>query len=399
MIQMRKMVKKYFAIIFSGILLTVGLAGCSAQTTSDTAETVQADRPEDDQTDITENAEADITETVASNDSETVTSNDSETVYVDDCQREVTVPAKIQRIVPSGPLSQIFLFALAPDMFVALASKWIDEATPFIDETYLSLPYLGQLYGEANLNVEELALLAPDIIIDVGQAKGSVVEDMDYLQEVTTIPSVHIDATLETMPDAFRKLGELLHREEKAEELAAFCEKTYQRTEKIMEQVGDEKVRTLYILGADGAHVLAKDSYQSGIIDLMTDNVAVMDNPSGKGTGDAVSIEQIMAWNPDFVIFAPDSIYEDVASTPVWKEMPAIAAGNYVKVPNGPHNWMGSPPAVQRYLGLIWLPSVLYPQYCDYDVIDEVKQFYRLFYGCELTDAQYEQLVANSFPH
>ena len=47
----------------------------------------------------------------------------------------------------------------------------------------------------------------------------------------------------------------------------------------------------------------------------------------------------------------------------------------------------GSPPSVQRYLGMIWLPVVLYPEYCDYDVKAEILEYYRLFYGCELSDA------------
>jgi len=58
---------------------------------------------------------------------------------------------------------------------------------------------------------------------------------------------------------------------------------------------------------------------------------------------------------------------------------------------------MGNPPAVQRYLSLIWLTAELYPQYCDYDVKTEILEYYRLFYGIELTDAQYQTLTANAF--
>jgi hypothetical protein len=46
---------------------------------------------------------------------------------------------------------------------------------------------------------------------------------------------------------------------------------------------------------------------------------------------------------------------------------------------------------------MIWLPVVLYPEYCDYDVKAEILEYYRLFYGCELSDAQYEALTANAF--
>ncbi len=64
----------------------------------------------------------------------------------------------------------------------------------------------------------------------------------------------------------------------------------------------------------------------------------------------------------------PESIYKTVADKATWSELDAISAKNYVEVPAGPHNWMGMPPSVQRYLGMIWLTAVLYPEYCDYDV-------------------------------
>ena len=318
-------------------------------------------------------------------------------IFVDDCGREVEVPSEISRIVPSGPLAQIVLFAIAPEMFVGLATKWYDSAEGIIADEYFDLPYFGQLYGSADLNIEELALADPQIIIDIGEPKDSIVEDLDTLQEQTTIPSVFVSATLETMPETFRTLGKLLGKEEKGEELAQFCERVYNRTISIMEEVGDNKVNALYVIGEEGLNVLANGSYHAELIDMLTNNIAVVDNPLSKGTGNEVTMEQLALWNPDFVIFAPDSIYDTVAEMDTWSEISAIANDRYIEVPDGPHNWMDSPPSVQRYLGMIWLTAELYPEYCDYDVKAEIFEYYELFYGCELTDEQYENLTANAF--
>ena len=89
-------------------------------------------------------------------------------IFTDDAGRDVEIPAEITRIVPSGPLAQIVLFAIAPEMFVGLAAKWSDAAQGIIPQEAFDLPYFGQLYGSADLNVEELALAGPQIIIDVG---------------------------------------------------------------------------------------------------------------------------------------------------------------------------------------------------------------------------------------
>ena len=315
--------------------------------------------------------------------------------FTDDCGREVEIPADITAMVPSGPLSQIILFAIAPEMFVGLADKYGDSAKGFIPEKYFNLPFFGQLYGSANLNVEALAAVNPQLIIDVGEAKKSTAEDMDALETQTRIPSVHIEASLATMPDAYRKLGSLLGKEEKGEELAQFCEKTYNRTVSIMEQVGDDKVNALYVLGEEGLNVLANGSYHAELFDMLTNNLAVVDNPAAKGTGNEVTPEQIALWNPDFILFAPGSIYGTVGEQGAWKEITAVKSGNYLEVPDGPHNWMGMPPAVQRYLGLIWLTAELYPEFCDYDVKTEIMEYYELFYGCTLTEDRYDSLTAH----
>lgn len=375
------MQKRILSLLLSFALI-LGLTACGsakpAQTTAPTEVPTEAPREEAPQ--VTQAAEA-----------------PAPVLFTDACGREVELPAEITRVVPSGPVSQIILYAIAPDMLVGLASKWDASAQGIIPEEHLNLPYFGQLYGSANLNVEELALADPQIFIDVGQPKGSIVEDMDALEAQTGIPAVFINATLETMPETFRTLGALLHREEKGEELAVFCEKIYARTQSIMEQVGDSKVDAIYVLGEEGLNVLAKGAYQAELIDMLINNLAVVENVSSKGTGNEVSMEQLALWDPPFVIFAPDSIYDTVTENAVWSEMTAIQSGNYVKTPMGPHNWIGSPPSVQRYLGMIWLTAVLYPDYCDYDVKADILEYYQLFYDCRLTDEQYDGLVADAF--
>ena len=319
------------------------------------------------------------------------------TVFTDDCGRTVAVPEQISRIVATGPLAQIVLYTIAPDMFVGLASKWSASGNGIVPEEYQKLPYFGQLYNTANLNIEELALADPQVIIDLGRVMPSGTEDMDTLQQQTGIPTVFLVSTAEALPDTYRKLGQLLGRQEKAEQLAAFCERIYSRTLSIMDQVGQEKVTSLYIKGEQGLNVLAQGAVHAETLDLLTNNLAVVDNPSSKGSGNEVTLEQIALWNPELILFDADSIYDTVAERDTWTELTAIAAGNYLEVPEGPWNWMGTPPAAQRYLGMIWLTAQLYPEYCDYDAKAEILEFYELFYHCRLSEQQYRQLTANAF--
>lgn len=316
-------------------------------------------------------------------------------LFTDSVGREVELPTNIERVAISGPLAQIVVFALCPDRLVGIASKWDKSAEQFLATEYYQLPELGQLYGgKGELNLETLLASGAQVVIDVGEPKGSIKEDLDGLSGQTGIPFVHITMTTATMGDAYRKLGELLNMPDEAEALAAYCEQTYAKITEIANSV--EKVNLLYITGDKGLNVIAQGSYHAEVIDLLSNNLAVVDNPSSKGTGNEVDMESIMLWNPDVILFAPGSIYATVGEDPLWSGITAIATGAYYEVPMGPYNWMGFPPSVQRVLGMLWMAKLLYPDAADYDLYTEVAAYFKLFYHCELSEDAFNALVANS---
>lgn len=323
------------------------------------------------------------------------TQTETTRVFTDSCGREVTVPADIQKIAVSGPLAQMVVFAIAPDKMVGVANAWDESAKAYFDAKYLELPLLGQLYGgKGELNLETLLAAEPDVVIDVGEPKDSMAEDLDALQEQTGIPFVHIDAYLASMDDTYAMLGDLLAMPNEAQGLADYCRYAYDKVKAIADSV--EKVNLLYVTGEEGLNVIARGSYHAEVIDMLCNNLAVVDEPSSKGTGNEVDMEQILNWNPDAVIFAPGSIYSTVADNENWQTIPAIRDGRYYEVPTGPYNWMGFPPSVQRILGMQWMAKVLYPDAADYDMYETTQTYFQLFYHCDLTAEQYAALTAHS---
>lgn len=317
-------------------------------------------------------------------------------IFTDSAGRQVEVPKNITRIAASGAMAQIVIFALAPDMLVGTASKWSDDAMPFIDAKYRKLPVIGQFYGSEDLNLEQIAALDPQVIVDVGETKKNLVEDMDGIMKQVGIPTVHIGATTGTIADAYRMLGRLLGMEDEAEVLAKYCETVYARTREIAEQTGASKTKLVYCTGEDGLNVLAKGSFHAEILDLLADNAAIVDDPSSKGSGNPIDMEQLLNWDPDVIIFAPDSAFDAVSTDSAWQKLRAISSGRYYEVPFGPYNWMGFPPSVNRYMGMMWLAQLLYPDTAGYDMYEETAKYYELFYHCALTKDQYDALLANS---
>ena len=315
--------------------------------------------------------------------------------FTDSTGRTLELPAKLEKIAVSGPSAQIVLFALAPEKLVGISNSWDAAAQEYIAPEYYNLPLLGQLYGgKGELNLEELLKADPDAVIDVGEPKQGIVEDMDKLTEQTGIPFLHIDGYTATMGDTYRTLGDLLGLEEKAAVLADYCDEIYAFASGLEEKLAPEKKKTaLYLLGDSGLNVIASGSFHAEMLNLIVENAAVLENPSSKGIGNETDMEQLMLWDPEVIFFAPDSVYDKVGNDPAWQELQAIRNGSYYRVPYGPYNWMGFPPSVQRYLGILWAAKLLYPETADYDLYTEIARYYKLFYGCELTQAQFDALM------
>ena len=316
--------------------------------------------------------------------------------FTDSLGRTVTLPEKVQKLAMSGPLTQIYVFPLCPELLAGFSTAFSEDAEKYIPQEYLDLPELGQLYGgKGTMNLEALLAAAPDVVVDVGEAKDGMAEDLDKLTEQTGIPFVHINATVETSPEAYRMLGELIGDSGKAEQLAAWCEKTLAAVNGCMERVDADGARknVVYCLGPKGLNVLADGSFHAQIVSLCANNAAKLESPVPHGDGNEIDMEQLILWDPDVILFQHNSVYDEVTDSRVWGELRAVQNGEYYEIPCGPYGWISSPPAVQCYLGMLWLTDTLYPEYVDFDLKAEVTEYYKLFYNYTLTDADYIELV------
>lgn len=147
--------------------------------------------------------------------------------FVDSCGRTVEVPEKIDRVAVSGLTAQMILVTLAPEKLVGVASRPDEAQLAYLPAELAQLPELGQLYGgKGNLNPEFLIACAPQIILDLGDRKAKHAADMQSLQEQTGIPTVFIEASGDTLPQAYRTLDALLGVADAAETLARYIEDT-----------------------------------------------------------------------------------------------------------------------------------------------------------------------------
>ncbi len=321
--------------------------------------------------------------------------------FTDSLGREVELPAQIDRIAPSGHTANQVLLTMAPEKMVCLSQDLTEDQLKYINlPNYADLPITGAAFGsKGDINKEAVAAADPQVIIDTGEVKDGLEEDMNTLQDQLGIPVVFIETKLEDYGAAYEMLGELLGMPERGQELSEYCAAAYKEVTDVMATIPEsERVNLGYFLGDAGLNTIAKTSYQGQVIDLCANNVAVLEKATGSGQGQEVSLEQIALWNPDLIIFAPDSIYDTVADDPAWDGIAAIDNGNFYETPATPYNWLNNPPTVNQVMGMQWLPRLLYPDKFDTSIADVTKSYYKTFYGYDMSDQEVADMTAKALP-
>ncbi len=321
-------------------------------------------------------------------------------IFTDSCGREVEIPAKITKVAPSGAVATMYFSALAPEYMCNVNSKPSEKQMAYLPEVLATLPATGSLYGsKSTVNYEELISTGAQILVDVGDYKSSIKEDLDALQAQIGIPCIFISGDLANMAAAFRTLGGLLDgKAERGEALASFAEKTLSMAEENRAKITDsEKVTVLYTTGADGFGTNAKGSTQAQVLETVgAENAIVLEKVSNKGGGNVINAEQLYKADPDMIVFSSGSIYDSVESDSIWKNLWAVRVGNCYEVPALPYNWLSEPPSINMLVGIWWLGKLVYPQYYTYNLEEVVKEYYSLFWSYNLTDAELETMLSRA---
>ena len=185
---------------------------------------------------------------------------------------------------------------------------------------------------------------------------------------------------------------------ERGEELAAYCEELLaDAKEKAAAIPDDARTTVFYASGDAGLDTMLSGTIHAQIYELVGARlVADAENVQVQKGGGSVSMEQLLVWDPDVIMFAQDSIYDQVAGDETWGALSAVQNGTFYEIPTEPYNWLGRPPGPNRMVGIRWLGQLLYPEIFDYDIEEEVRECFRLFYRYELSDEELDELLSRS---
>lgn len=315
----------------------------------------------------------------------------------DSAGRTVEVPDKIERVYAAGPPAAILLYVLAPDRLAGWPRAPHDYERPYLAAPYRDLPETGRLTGRGDTaNLERVLRQGPDLIIDFGSVRPTYASLADAVQEQTGIPYLLIDGRFDNTPAALRLVGEILGVGERGEQLAQYVEQLFTQLDAALADTAEaDRPRVYLARGPDGLETGLKGSINSEIIERAGGRNVADPGPDSTRRGIAQSsIENVIVADPDTIITWDPNFYAAVWRSPLWAGIRAVRDGRVYLSPTAPFGWIDRPPSINRVIGLKWLAGLFYPDRLGFDLRDETRRFYRLFYHVELDEPQLDRLIA-----
>lgn len=308
---------------------------------------------------------------------------------------EIKVSQKIDKVFSFSPMSTAILYALVPDKIVGLNYKFYEEEKRFLKKSFYNLPILGGVFGgKSQANIETILKIHPDIVFSWDAVKD-ISKNIDKALESFNIPIVYLKQDkLEDLISAIKIAGSCLNEEQRAQKLAKKAEQNLKLVRDNAKRI--KKAKTVYFAdGKDGLKTECKRNVRSDVVDV-AGGLNVYDCTNlNKNTAkrQSVSIEELYEKDPDVIFVRREKFFDEIYQLPHWQKLRAVQNKEVYFVPISPFSWASRPPSYMRFLGIVWMQKVLYPDEFDIDLNKEIKEFYALFLNVNLSDEDIKILL------
>ncbi len=379
--------------IFIICMLVIALSGCS--TAKQTTESV--DNTADEATKVentkVENTKVENAKTQSEVDDKTTTAR----TVIDQNDREVVLPEKIERIATGKilPFPAVYFLAngstdeivgMHPASKSAAANSILGKMAPNLLEAQTSF-----IKGN-EINVEELLALNTDLVFAHGD-KGNLL-DVYEKAGVTSVGirtmSVAGGNPIETLNSWLELLGQITEQEDRSKEIIEYSKQMEKNIAEKLNGVETKPRAMMMLTNADGKPIITGKGLfgnywltATGAIDVAENDIKIKA---------PVDMEQIYTWNPEiiyvtnFTPLQPEDFYENKIEGQDWSHVDAVKNQKVYKIPLGIYRWF--PPSGDTPLMLQWLATKNQPEIFDYDMAPIIKDYYKKYYGYELTDEE-----------
>lgn len=320
--------------------------------------------------------------------------------FTDVTGAEITLPALPKRIITLPNPAAATLIALdgSVEKLVGMnegskrAFKSGMMAVMFPDALNISSDIVAESGGWMP-NVESIAALKPDLVIQWGGRGDEIVEPLRALGLPVALMKGGGNGGTEALArDNMRMAAEITGQTEKLTTLFAWRDQVIADIEAgLKSKPADKAPRILHLRSAKSKlTATGEKSYQNVFIELVGgENVA-----AGLGVEAEVNVEQILAWDPDMIILSAaetDAGLEAVYDHPLLSQLRAAKEHRVYKTPNGGYVWDSA--SHESPFTWMWLANLARPDAFSFDLRDEVQKGFALLYNYQVNDEQIDTIL------
>lgn len=317
--------------------------------------------------------------------------------FLDMAGEEITLPRPARRIVDLWTIGTAFAIAAhgSPSRIVGVNTiAHAQFKSGLLGRLYpevLEIPYDLSI-GNGAPNIERLAKLDPDLVIDFRQGgHDSAAAMRNAGLRVARYSEIEggIRATIAALLTMY---GQMIGDTTRAQRIIAQMHERLARLDvlKTVSQPDRQSVLlvmpsgdNLFVSGGDAGGLFSDFIYQAGGI-----------NAAATLPGFSIaSVEQIASWDPDAILVF-QSEGADVAQIydhPILGGGKAVAGRRVYMLPIGANNWGSMGP--DEFLSPIWLAELLYPHLLDSVLREDMRQAYATIFDRDMTDQEMDEVL------
>lgn len=321
-------------------------------------------------------------------------------MIVDELNREVEINST-ERLVMGSVLPYFSTWFVAtnsteeivgihPNSYNAAAHSILKDISPTITSAKTNFIENGEI------NIEQLLSLNPDVFFEAAAQEKTVKKVAE-----TGITTVALDTATDSLDplDTFKRwlkiTGEITGTTERPDQILAEAEANQKAIYDTLDAANlkeEDKPRVFFLQYHSDGEISTAGTNMHG--NRWLDATGGIDVAAEAGIDGvkAINMEQVYDMNPDIIFITnftetqPEDLINNTFKGQDWSQVKAVQDGKVYKMPLGIYRWY--PPSGDAPLMLKWMSQKLYPELFTHDMNVEIKDYYKRYYGYDLTDDQ-----------
>ncbi|UED81702.1 ABC transporter substrate-binding protein [Lysinibacillus sp. CD3-6] len=326
-----------------------------------------------------------------------------EAIIKDELNRKVTIPMNPDRVVVGGILPYFSTWYIAtnstqeivgmhPNSYNAASHSILKDISPDILKADTSFIQNGEV------NIEELMKVNPEVYFEIASDEKSI----NKLEEAG-IPTVALQATadsddpLEILNRWLTLTGEITGTTDRPDQIIQEGKKNQQEiNDKLANVQKEDMPRVMILQYHNDKEISVAGSNMHGNRWIKATGGIDVAEADVQGIK-AVNMEQIYNWDPDIIYITnftetqPEDLFNNTIDGQDWSQLKAVKNKQVYKVPLGIYRWY--PPNGDAPLMLKWMAQHNHPEIFDYNMTEEIKNYYTKFYNYNVTEEQIKDIL------